>query len=732
MFRELPKPAWIRKVWRGLRLLPRLPGRIRSELAALRHMQAELSRLVARTPTAADWTAWLTEHVHAPHAQRMQELAGELQRRQVEQMGQLTALQQLHQGHAQQVAGLTAQVAELATALQRVSAEYNAQLFAQTRQLAEWIGGAHADALKQTAAMLQRERAEYATMLTSVTDRRLGEMQEWFALLEHVGRQGRRAAAEAALRQRHPAPTERSEGLSILIPCWNQGPFLGDAVASALESLDGLAVAGEVIIFDDGSRDASRRIAHELMQSDRRVRLLASDENVGLPRARNCLLSQARHQHALLLDADNKLIASGVAALYEAARQTEAVLVYGTLAVIDEAGQLTGVVSHERVTPRLLEGNWIDALALVRTERLLELGGYDTDAQLPAWEDYELNVRLLHRGERLAHVPTLVALYRCSPLSMNHELKGYTERRRRMQRIYGLKGPLSPQKVCASIYHPATGYLWRSPAWSDDDNPSLALSALNAAPAAPRILVIGSGGLRNHGDDAILLSTLQRLQRIRPGIIPLVVSDGAEVPPLGRLGVWAATVQELCQALDPVLIREGCRDRLDGNELATQVGATAGPNSFVPVDWSELDVILFAGGGNLTDNFPDIASWRTAIAATARAQGIPYIVSGQGVGPLTAATEAMVTFLAEGAVRFGVRDPFSADCLRRLLNSSVHVEVVGDDSLGLATADPAEVDELLREIGVSPEMPLLGFHARQACYVGCSPIELLSMAEQVD
>ena len=209
--------------------------------------------------------------------------------------------------------------------------------------------------------------------------------------------------------------------MSVLITCWNHAGLLGRAVASAVATIESLPVPGEVLVLDDGSRDGSREVAQELARADARIQLIASDENLGLPRARNVLLSQARFEHAMILDSDNQLVPSGITTLYDTARQTRAVLTYGNIVQVDQSGSVKGVVSNERVTASLLNENWIDAMALLRTDRVLELGGYD-----PQWafglEDWELNQRLFSLGEPMVFVPVLVgkSRYPLCPCSARH------------------------------------------------------------------------------------------------------------------------------------------------------------------------------------------------------------------------------------------------------------------------------------------------------------------------
>ena len=211
-----------------------------------------------------------------------------------------------------------------------------------------------------------------------------------------------------------------------------------------------LPVPGEVLILDDASRDGSREVAQELARADERIRLIQSDENLGLPRARNVLLSQARFEHAMILDSDNQLVPSGIATLYASARQTGAVLAYGNILKVDQSGSVMGVMSNERVTANLLKENWIDAMVLVRTDRLLELGGYDCQ-WLYGLEDWELNQRLFSLGEPMVFVPVLVGKYTTSPDSMSHEAP-LSSRYRRGLRIFGSRGRCGFSAITARAF----------------------------------------------------------------------------------------------------------------------------------------------------------------------------------------------------------------------------------------------------------------------------------------
>ncbi len=67
---------------------------------------------------------------------------------------------------------------------------------------------------------------------------------------------------------------------------------------------------------------------------------------------------------------------------------------------------------------RFRDGNYIDAMALVRTAVLRELGGYRTDRRLHGWEDFDLWAADGRARPARRHVPRVVARYRTSDHSM--------------------------------------------------------------------------------------------------------------------------------------------------------------------------------------------------------------------------------------------------------------------------------------------------------------------------
>jgi len=88
--------------------------------------------------------------------------------------------------------------------------------------------------------------------------------------------------------------------ISVLMPAYNSELYIAEAIKSILnQSYQNI----ELIIFDDGSSDKTRRVIESF--SDPRIIKILSDQNYGVVRARNEMIDKARGQYIALMDADD-------------------------------------------------------------------------------------------------------------------------------------------------------------------------------------------------------------------------------------------------------------------------------------------------------------------------------------------------------------------------------------------------------------------------------------------
>lgn len=94
-----------------------------------------------------------------------------------------------------------------------------------------------------------------------------------------------------------------SPRISVIVPAYNYGHFIGETIASVQQQIEH---DWECIVVDDGSTDDTWQVVGRIARSDPRVRYLRRT-NGGLAAARNTGLAAARGRYLQFLDADDLL-----------------------------------------------------------------------------------------------------------------------------------------------------------------------------------------------------------------------------------------------------------------------------------------------------------------------------------------------------------------------------------------------------------------------------------------
>lgn len=116
------------------------------------------------------------------------------------------------------------------------------------------------------------------------------------------------AVSWLAIRSRRPNRADDdgvafSPPVSVLIAAYNEEKVIAATLHSVLNTI--YAGPMEVIVVDDGSRDATAAVVDGLAAGDHRIRLIRQD-NLGKARALRTGLASARHDFVVCLDADTQ------------------------------------------------------------------------------------------------------------------------------------------------------------------------------------------------------------------------------------------------------------------------------------------------------------------------------------------------------------------------------------------------------------------------------------------
>jgi hypothetical protein len=177
----------------------------------------------------------------------------------------------------------------------------------------------------------------------------------------------------------------------------------------------------ELLVIDDASTDQSLDAVRDFLAERPWLpaALLRNRVNRGLGASRNALARQARGEMMFVLDADNAIYPTTLGRLVEALdRDPGATFAYPLIAM-HRSGETVGLLSRYAWDPDgFRNGNYIDAMALIRLDDFWALGGYTEDPRLTAWEDFHLWCACSESGRRGTLVPEVLASYRKSEHSM--------------------------------------------------------------------------------------------------------------------------------------------------------------------------------------------------------------------------------------------------------------------------------------------------------------------------
>lgn len=198
--------------------------------------------------------------------------------------------------------------------------------------------------------------------------------------------------------------------VSIIIPCYNAGPELNEAVASALEQTH---PAIEILVADDGS---TRPETLELLRTSRwpRTRIFYK-ENGGPATARNLAISQAQGRYILPLDADDRIDPTYVekAVALMDAQENIGIVYCKALKFGAEQGpwHLPAYSLRE-----LVIDNVIFVTSLFRRDDWTRVGGFSESLRLGV-EDYDFWIKIVALGREVRQLDETLFHYRVGHVS---------------------------------------------------------------------------------------------------------------------------------------------------------------------------------------------------------------------------------------------------------------------------------------------------------------------------
>lgn len=207
--------------------------------------------------------------------------------------------------------------------------------------------------------------------------------------------------------------------LSVIVPCYNYGAYVGEAIASILAQ-DYSPI--ELIIVDDGSTDDSPlRIEQALIDWQQHPNVqrveFVRQPNQGVSAALNNGLARALGEFVVTFDADDVMVPGRLSLQAEyLQRHPEVGCLGGRALRIDPRGNTLPKKNKVRDVRRydfaqvlaralVVGGN----LVAYRRDAMLAAGGYDPALRV---QDFQMTLKIAHAGYQVVVLPDVVTLYR--------------------------------------------------------------------------------------------------------------------------------------------------------------------------------------------------------------------------------------------------------------------------------------------------------------------------------
>jgi glycosyltransferase involved in cell wall biosynthesis len=214
--------------------------------------------------------------------------------------------------------------------------------------------------------------------------------------------------------------------VSVIMPCFNQGKFIDEAVESVVAQT---FTSVEIIIINDGSTDTETiRLLNHYQKPNLSV---IHTKNQGPSAARNVGIQQAKGQYILPVDADDRIAATYLEkAVPILESQPDMGIVYAQAELF---GAETGSFDLPPYQfPNILLGNMIFNSSLYRKADWAKVGGYNENMGW-GWEDYDFWLSILELGREVFCIPEVLFMIRkvensrSQQMTQEHWIKSYTQ-----------------------------------------------------------------------------------------------------------------------------------------------------------------------------------------------------------------------------------------------------------------------------------------------------------------
>ena len=220
------------------------------------------------------------------------------------------------------------------------------------------------------------------------------------------------------------AVTKLQKKVSVIIPSFNSGEFLDEAIQSvAGQTYKNL----EIIVVNDGSSDNTEEIVRRWQKQDSRIRYIEHRFNKGLAAARNTGIKNSYGEYIAFLDADDVWIPTKLEVQIHAIEKEKVQGAFSNWWIWDNFSGSKKLAFFENplrgskdIINSLVKKNFGNSSTFVTKKEIFNQIGF-FDETLKASEDYDFWLRLFFNNIKIAWINEPLVFYRQhnSQMSLN-------------------------------------------------------------------------------------------------------------------------------------------------------------------------------------------------------------------------------------------------------------------------------------------------------------------------
>ena len=215
--------------------------------------------------------------------------------------------------------------------------------------------------------------------------------------------------------------------ISVILPTVNGSRYIRNAIESVKEQS---YANWEFLVIDDGSTDATPSVVAQLAAQDPRIKYLKNDHNLGIQKALNRGLEEAKGEWIARIDDDDEWSDSHkLEKQIELSKRNDKCVLIGTgVTVVDANGRelfrYRNPETDAQIRGVILRKNcFAHSTVLFKRDVAMKVGGYPEDADTKHVEDYDLWLRMGQHGT-MANLQTYSIKFMLSEQSISGRYKG--------------------------------------------------------------------------------------------------------------------------------------------------------------------------------------------------------------------------------------------------------------------------------------------------------------------